>query len=166
MPQCYCIRQPFNKGMWSVFKCLRFWCSHWKRIVFKTHRFQIYVFSFKRFRKGLFSQQSSVNAMPKRISFGAVWTGPKSPFYQYLGLKIRAFRMGVHILAPVEGFAPGRLWLLSSIKWHVSRAIIPTLNSLNENHMKLSKLLNLCVLVLGCFGTQYEVRTIKHVCYS
>ena len=75
---CHCIQQPFNKGMWRVFECLRFWRLHWKRIVFKTQRFQICAFSLA------FSQRGNVDARPKRINFPpfsfeniAVWTGPQ-----------------------------------------------------------------------------------------
>ena len=79
--ECHCNQKSINKGMWSVLKCLRFWRSNWKRIVFPTHHFQMYAFSLV-FLKAPFSQRSKCERRAKRISFTpfsyenvAVWTG-------------------------------------------------------------------------------------------
>ena len=79
--ECHCYEQAFNKEMCSVFKRLRFWCSHWKQIVSKTHRVQIYAFSLA-FSKSSFFTAEQRECKAKRISFAqfsyeneAVWTG-------------------------------------------------------------------------------------------
>ena len=48
--ECHCNQQSINKGMFSFFICLRFWRSHWKRIVFKTHGSQIFISVFEKLR--------------------------------------------------------------------------------------------------------------------
>ena len=43
--------------MWSVFKYLCFWCSHWKWNVFKTHRIQSYAFLLAFSKSSLFTAE-------------------------------------------------------------------------------------------------------------
>ena len=55
--ECHCNQKSINKGICSVFKCFRFWHSHWKRIAFKTQRFQIYAFSFVFWKNSVFTAE-------------------------------------------------------------------------------------------------------------
>ena len=60
--------------MWSVFKCLRFWCSHWKRIIFKTHRFQIYAFLLASSRSSVSTaEQCERKAKTDKFCFVFIW---------------------------------------------------------------------------------------------
>ena len=66
--ECHCNEQPFNKGMWTILKCLRFGIDTKNGPFLKTHRFQIYAFSIALSKSSVFKAEQCARKA-KRISF-------------------------------------------------------------------------------------------------